>query len=291
LYGGTSWGGSALTHPADIVQVASTGSAFGAVLANGRVATWGSTTDGGISPWAGKSDAELDDDPAMSKGNCNAGCKRLCATELYATDVAFAAKLDLCPDDKAQDPRRQLNAQELPPLIAWPAAKPGYPTIDGDKLESISKAGGIKSVLANKGAFAVLTNNGNVYTWGSHSYGGNQNGPKITTAKALQATEFAFSAVLDDDTVQAWGDAKNGGNLDGFSAGLLKAWGGVSKLYANHVAFAAVTNTGRVVTWGDQSNGGNSSSVTSDLVGVKYIEPSGSAFTAVVDSNSGLSVQ
>merc|ERR1712106_314865 len=100
--------------------------------------------------------------------------------------------------------------------------------------------------------FAVLTNNGNVYTWGSHSYGG---------------------------------------NLDGFIAGLLKAWGGVSKLYANHVAFAAVTNTGRVVTGGDQSNGGNSSSVTSDLVGVKYIEPSGSAFTAVVDSNSGLSVQ
>merc|ERR1712085_192011 len=89
----------------------------------------------------------------------------------------------------------------------------------------ISKAGGIKSVLANKGAFAVLTNNGNVYTWGSHSYGGNQNGPKITTARALQATEFAFSAVLDDDTVQAWGDAKNGGNLDGFSAALRKPCG------------------------------------------------------------------
>jgi hypothetical protein len=295
LYGGTSWGGSALTHPADIVQVASTGSAFGAVLANGRVATWGSTTDGGMSPWAGKSDAELDDDQAFSKGNCKSprGCARLCATELYATDVAFAAKLDLCPDDKAQDPvlRRQLNAQELRPLIAWPANKLGYPTIDDDKLESISKAGGIKSVLANKGAFAVLTNNGNVYAWGSLHYGGNQNGPKITTATALQATDFAFSAVLDDDTVQVWGDAKNGGNLDDATRNLLTDYGGVSKLYANHVAFAAVTKNGRVVTWGDQSNGGDSSSVTSDLVDVKYIEPSGSAFTAVVASNSGLSVQ
>jgi hypothetical protein len=248
-----------------------------------------------MSPWAGKSDAELDDDQAFSKGNCKSprGCARLCATELYATDVAFAAKLDLCPDDKAQDPvlRRQLNAQELRPLIAWPANKLGYPTIDDDKLESISKAGGIKSVLANKGAFAVLTNNGNVYAWGSLHYGGNQNGPKITTATALQATDFAFSAVLDDDTVQVWGDAKNGGNLDDATRNLLTDYGGVSKLYANHVAFAAVTKNGRVVTWGDQSNGGDSSSVTSDLVDVKYIEPSGSAFTAVVASNSGFSVQ
>jgi len=287
LYGGTSWGGSALTHPADIVQVASTGSAFGAVLANGRVATWGSVTDGGMSPWAGKSDAELDDDDAISGGNCDPqGCVRLCATELYATDVAFAAKLDVCPDGRR-------GTQELTPLIAWPADKPGYPTIDDDKLTSISNAGGVKSVLANKGAFAVLTNNGNVYAWGSEYYGGKQDGPKITTATALQATEFAFSAVLADDTVQAWGDAKNGGNLDDATRDLLKTaeYGGVSKLYANHVAFAAVTNTGRVVTWGDQSNGGDSSSVTSDLVGVKYIEPSGSAFTAVVDSNSGLSVQ
>jgi hypothetical protein len=293
------------------------------VLANGRVATWGSTTDGGMSPWAGKSDADLDTDPAMSKGNCNVdGCAHLCATELYATDVAFAAKLDLCPSprqtctqyksiwngntdawcnsncflDPPHCPASHCRCdddkmQELAPLIAWPADKPGYPTIDDAKLESISKAGGIKSVLANKGAFAVLTNEGNVYAWGSPYYGGNQDGPKITTATALQASEFAFSAVLADDTVQAWGDAKNGGNLDDVTRDLLADYGGVSKLYANHVAFAAVTNTGRVVTWGDQSNGGDSSSVTSALVGVKYIEPSGSAFTAVVDSDTGLRVQ
>ena len=296
-YGGTSWGGSALAHPADIVQVASTGSAFGAVLANGRVATWGSATDGGVSPWAGKSDADLDNDPAVSKGNCKpaGGCSRLCATELYASDFAFVAKLDLCPDDKADaaEPvqRRQLSAQDLAPLIAWPTDKAGFPTIDDAKLESISKAGGVKSVLANKGAFAVLTNNGNVYAWGSQYYGGDQDGPKITTATALQATDFAFAAVLADDTVQAWGDDMNGGSLDDATSALLASGGGVSKLYANHVAFAALTNNGGVVTWGDQANGGDSSSVTSSLVNVKYIESSGSAFTAVVDSSSGLSVQ
>ena len=67
------------------------------------------------------------------------------------------------------------------------------------------------------------------------------------------------------------------------SEAALASGGGVSKLYANHVAFAALTNNGGVVSWGDQANGGDSSSVTSSLVNVKYIESSGSAFTAVVD--------
>ena len=70
-----------------------------------------------------------------------------------------------------------------------------------------------------------------------------------------------------------------------------KGGDGVDKLYANRVAFAAITTSGGVVTWGDQSNGGDSSSVTADLVNVKYIEPSGSAFTAVVDSSLGLTVE
>ena len=286
-YGGTSWGGSALSHPADIVQMASTGSAFGAVLANGRVATWGSATDGGVSPWAGKSDAELDNDPAFSKGNCAGGqCARLCATDLYATEVAFAAKLDLCKTEATS--RRQLSAQDRAPLIAWPTDKAGYTTLDDATLESISGAGGVKSVVANKGAFAVLTEDGNVYAWGSSFYGGATPQPKITTATALQATDYAFAAVLADKTVQAWGDAKNGGELTDQLTSDLQS---VSKLYANHVAFAAIKDDGSVVTWGDQANGGDSSSVAASLVNVKYIEASGSAFTAVMDSPSGLTVQ
>jgi alpha-tubulin suppressor-like RCC1 family protein len=288
LYGGTSWGGSALTHPADIVQVASTGAAFGAVLANGRVATWGSATDGGVSPWAGKSDAELDNDPAFSKGNCDlvGQCARLCATDLYATEVAFAAKLDLCKTEATS--RRQLSAQERAPLIAWPTDKAGYSTLDDATLESISGAGGVKSVVANKGAFAVLTEDGNVYAWGYPFYGGATPQPKITTATALQATDYAFAAVLADKTVQAWGDAKNGGELTDQLTSDLQS---VSKLYANHVAFAAIKDDGSVVTWGDQANGGDSSSVAASLVNVKYIEASGSAFTAVMDSRSGWTVQ
>merc|ERR1712010_178464 len=103
---------------------------------------------------------------------------------------------------------------------------------------------------------------------------------KITTATALQATDYAFAAVLADKTVQAWGDAKNGGELTDQLTSDLQS---VSKLYANHVAFAAIKDDGSVVTWGDQANGGDSSSVAASLVNVKYIEASGSAFTAVMD--------
>ena len=94
--------------------------------------------------------------------------------------------------------------------------------------------------------------------------------------------------MLADKTVKAWGDAENGGEL---TSDLQASLQGVSKLYANHVAFAAITDDGGVVTWGDQANGGDSSSVAASLVNVKYIEASGSAFTAVMDSPSGLTVQ
>ena len=143
-------------------------------------------------------------------------------------------------------------------------------------------------MVANKGAFAVLTEDGNVYAWGSPSYGGATPQPKITTATALQATHYAFAAVLADKTVQAWGDAENGGQL---TSDLQSDLQGVSKLYSNHVAFAAITDDGGVVTWGDQANGGDSSSVAASLKNVKYIEPSGSAFTAVRDSESSWTVQ
>jgi len=298
-YGGTSWGGSELANAAGIVQVASTGSAFGAVLANGRVATWGNAADGGESPWAGKGDADLDAMEELNQGTCHGGvCERLCATELYATQVAFAAKLERCPIDPSdvlQDKRRQLNHMKEVPLIAWPSVKPGYRTIDAATLTKIADSGGVKSMSANQGAFAVLTNGGNVYAWGSQYYGGDQDGLLITTATAIQATDFAFSAVLDDGTVQAWGDEKNGGKcktlvgtcLDKPTGIKLAAGGGVSKLYANHVAFAALTVDGNVVTWGDQFNGGDSSAVASSLVNVKSIEASGSAFTAVVESSGG----
>jgi alpha-tubulin suppressor-like RCC1 family protein len=192
------------------------------------------------------------------------------------------------------------------PLIAW-GNTDGYPTVSQEQLSAIANYGGVKSVVTNKGAFAVLSGDGNVYAWGSPFYGGSLDGvDKITTATALAATDFAFAAVLEDKTVRAWGDVAFGGrtrtidgdgisrldsnlngNLDTDTKEKLGTGEGASKLYANRVAFAALTTSGRVVTWGDQANGGDSSSVDSSLVDVQYIKPSGSAFTAVLKSGGG----
>ena len=297
----------------EIVQVASTSAAFGAVLANGRVVTWGREKDGtgaivpSESPWTGKTDYELTQMRELNEGTCNDGtCGKLCATELYASPISFVAKLEKCPDFE-YDPN--LDQSKFTPLIAWgrgtwnedeatrlaSAITIGYPTVDRHTLANIAKAGGVKSVSVSQGAFAVLTNDGDVYAWGSASYGGNcpadAPNPCATNVTALKATDLAFSVVLTDGTVQAWGDAKYGGTLDSATHRALAADGGVSKLYANHVAFAALTNNGSVFAWGDPDNGGNSSSVASSLVRLNIgnpildIQPSGSAFTAVVKSN------
>ena len=84
------------------------------------------------------------------------------------------------------------------------------------------------------GAFAALTNNGNVFVWGNPSSGG--------------------SSVFNNPVYRGWiytGDGKNDtvGNV---------ILSNVVKIYSTGFAFAALTNNGNVFVWGSPLSGGSS---------------------------------
>jgi len=283
------------TKAFEIHHVASTAAAFGVALADGRAISWGKQDSGGNSPWNGKIASVLDADEALTGGTGFAQC----ATKLYSTQRAFMAKLETCPIQVSSSssarrelaertPLRRLSHLVAPTLIAWGDSFSGG-SLTTAEVAAIDSAGGIQQVAATNGAFAVLTANGGVVTFGSSFEGGAGPTPALSSGvTSIEATEFAFAAMKSDGTVAAWGDIKSGGALPSAMTTELAADGGAASIYANNVAFAALTSNGNVVAWGDPGNGGNLSNVASTLASgtVLTIQPSGSAFTATIKSTS-----
>jgi hypothetical protein len=136
-------------------------------------------------------------------------------------------------------------------------------------------------------AFAAITSNGAVVTWGGATLGGNsssvssQLGSGVT---AVYSTKNAFAAVKADGSVVAWGNTSNGGNSSAVASQLSS---GVMAVSSTAGAFAALKADGSVVTWGNTFYGGDSSSVSSQLSsGVTAVYSNTSAFAAVKTDGS-----
>ena len=180
---------------------------------------------------------------------------------------------------------------------------------------------GGQCVYRTKRAFALVTEWGEVVTWGDAEYGGDSSDVAAQLGSGVQSvfeTSSAFFAVKADGSVVAWGGMASSavaaqlsggirnvvGNRNGFAAvkadGSVVTWGkaafgadssavaaelsgGVLTVVANEVAFAAVKSDGAVVTWGDAECGGDSSVVAVELSsgGVTKVVGTDSAFAAV----------
>ena len=116
----------------------------------------------------------------------------------------------------------------------------------------------------NDSAFAAITSNGSIVTWGNADSGGNSTiltGGNLTSdVKAVYSNPWAFAALKTDGSVVTWGDATYGGNSTILTGGNLSI--NVTAVYSTYYAFAALKTDGSVVTWGDASNGGNSTILT-----------------------------
>ena len=119
----------------------------------------------------------------------------------------------------------------------------------------------------NDSAFAAITSNGSVVTWGDASYGGDSTiltGGNLTSdVKAVYSNPWAFAALKTDGSVVTWGDATYGGDSTNLTGGNLSS--NVTAVYSNGGAFAALKDNGSVVTWGRADYGGNSASVAGNL--------------------------
>ena len=94
-----------------------------------------------------------------------------------------------------------------------------------------------------KRAFALVTEWGEVVTWGDAEYGGDSSDVAAQLGSGVQSvfeTSSAFFAVKADGSVVAWGGMAS-------SAVAAQLSGGIRNVVANRNAFAAVKADGQVV--------------------------------------------
>jgi len=147
---------------------------------------------------------------------------------------------------------------------------------------------GSGSEFPNESAFAAVTSNGSVVTWGSIESGGNasvRNGwypnpteedvsYKLKNIIAVYSNSNAFVALKEDGSVVSWGSVYSGGNSSSVAD---KLSSNVTALYSTRTAFAALKSDGSVVAWG--GFGGASSSVAaSSLSGLEHLKSRNSGF-------------
>jgi len=139
----------------------------------------------------------------------------------------------------------------------------------------------------NQYAFAAITSNGSVVTWGFDTFGGNSTnvaGNLTSDVTAVYSNGGAFAALKTDGSVVTWGDAAFGGNSTNV-AGKLSS--NVTAVYSTIAAFAALKTDGSVVTWGNAGSGGNSTSVAGNLTSnVTAVYSTQAAFAALKANGS-----
>ena len=114
-------------------------------------------------------------------------------------------------------------------------------------------------------AFAAISSNGSVVTWGDARYGGYSKavaGNLTSNVTAVFSNQVAFAALKSNGSVVTWGSATTGGNSTAVAGNLAS---NVTAVYSNQNAFAALKTDGSLVTWGSATSGGNSTAVAGNL--------------------------
>jgi alpha-tubulin suppressor-like RCC1 family protein len=96
----------------------------------------------------------------------------------------------------------------------------GSPDIDNQKV-ALPKGHSVKKVVSSAEAFAVLTYQGSVLTWGNEGLGGKPmksvRDDLRSGIKDFAATYGSMAAITDDGDLFAWGDSEFGGRTERYT--------------------------------------------------------------------------
>ena len=122
---------------------------------------------------------------------------------------------------------------------------------------------GYTRIFSNEGAFAALGEDGSIASWGEHSYGG-RGAPTGTGYTEIFSTGRAFAALNEEGAITAWGLSDRGGS--GAPTDL-----GYTRIFSSERSFAALAEDGTISSWGNSNFGGEGA-------------PLGSGFTQIASS-------
>jgi alpha-tubulin suppressor-like RCC1 family protein len=160
-------------------------------------------------------------------------------------------------------------------------------TIQSRSLESTplawSYAGKTSGEYRNPQAFAALTADGSVVTWGHNSWGGDSSAvqDELVNVEQIFSNSYAFAALKTDGSVVTWGGDDSGGNSNRVDFNGVDNNLNVLQIFSTVNAFAALRDDGSVITWGSDWAGGDSSAVQEQLVNVEQIFSNWDAFAAL----------
>lgn len=260
-------------------EAQATEGAFCAILNDGRGACWGQHELGGICQGSHVIDSKI--------------------VAVQATASAFAAILH---DGRLLAWGNASGGGELTPeLRDWRIKRMQWSALVGVAGETCKNRHGrspevvennipsgqrVTQVQATCFAFAALTEDGQVHSWGAGLMGGTplEKAPTQKKVTSIQSTYSAFAALHDDGSVTAWGNPSEGGRMMN-KADHAEGWPRVVAIQSTNSAFAALCEDGSVRTWGNPDEGGlmeiGHRDITHLLQGVQHLQRCDHSFGAV----------
>lgn len=199
-----------------------------------------------------------------------------------STDSAFAAVYDM---------RDATTPEEKGRIVTFGEISSDFPMPEG--------VFGARKIASTDGAFAAITEDGRVYTWGDQAMGANSSlvQPKLKNVKEIYSTERAFAALTYDGEVITWGDEYFGGSntvvdFENERFADLAATAdprGSLKVNISAKSYAAISDEGKLFAWGDTLYGGLLPQEFEAYDDVEFVEANVSAFAAYTASGTLLS--
>eukprot|EP00435_Cladocopium_sp_Y103_P048235 s804_g14.t1 len=258
-------------------QIQSSDDAFAALLADGRVVSWGDRRFNQLIAGLDVTDMVK----LQSSAGAFAGIDRSRSVAAWG-DPGKGGDCTAVQDQLTNIVALQGNEDSFAALradgtvVTW-----GDPEAGGDSSSVQDKLKNVKAIQAANQAFAAILEDGSVVSWGRPQYGGDHQkvADRLKNVTHIQATEGAFAAITGDGSVVSWGDPNSGGDSRIFDDLFVD----VQKISASDAAFAALLGDGGVVTWGDPNQGGT---VQEQLWDVRDIQSTERAFAAVLASGT-----
>eukprot|EP00466_Bigelowiella_natans_P019654 jgi/Bigna1/82205/fgenesh1_pg.89_\ len=151
----------------------------------------------------------------------------------------------------------------------------------------------LTQITAILGAFAGLTDTGEIIVWGSGAYDNLQSLDVLENQQflfiSIESNTESFAAIRNDSKILGWGwtTSPRDPRISPSSPPLPATAATVRKLFHTEYAFAALMSDGSVITWGRIFYGADSSSVSSQLnANVSDIFTTSRAFAALRHDNT-----
>ncbi|MGV2811957.1 RCC1 domain-containing protein [Enterobacter cancerogenus] len=240
----------------DVINISNVGgsnAALAVIQNDGTVVAWGMPQNGGSSP---SSDRNHNVKSIYGGYDCSAAVNadgqvftwsvdsdNTLPPEIAQLNDIIDIKVAQYWDDKGNNTYLALRANKQVAQWTDGTSHDDFPTDIAERKDFVA-------IQVTEYAFAGITENGHILTWGNESYGGAlpDHLKDINDTVTLYSNDGAFVALRSSGTIVSWGSAEHGGDMPDDIASLTD----IVSICNTSSTFIALRANGSVVFWGSQ---------------------------------------